>query len=206
VTLSTGLRAVWGGVGLLARSWRLDVSGEEHVHAVRATGTPVVFAVWHAQLVVPLWHRRGDAITLLVSGHRDGRRLAAAAAAWGYDAVFGSSTRDGIRGLRDLIRRLRLGRDGAITPDGPRGPARQVKEGVIVAARSGDAAVIPIGVMGSPAWAASSWDRFSIPAPGASVRLVYGPPLRFGRQPRAVARSRLEEALLEAEADASCRR
>ncbi len=194
-----------GAMGLLARSWRLDVRGEEHVQGVRDTHRPVIFAVWHALLLAPLWHRRGESITLLVSGHRDGRQLAAAARTWGYESVFGSSTRGGIRGLRALIRCLRCGRDGAVTPDGPRGPARRVKDGVIVAARSGGALVIPVGVGASGAWAARSWDRFTIPAPGSRVRVVYGPPLGFDRVPRDLSRRRLEDALNQVEEVATCR-
>jgi lysophospholipid acyltransferase (LPLAT)-like uncharacterized protein len=205
MTLPAGLRLVWGGVGLLARSWRLEVSGEEHVQTLRRRRTPTIFAVWHANLVVPLWHRRGESITLLVSGHRDGRRLATAAAAWGYESVFGSSTRGGVQGLRELIRCLRAGRDGAVTPDGPRGPAQEVKDGVIVAARSGGAAVVPIGVGSSAGWAAESWDRFSIPAPGSRVMLVYGEPVTFGREPRVAARRCLEKALEDAMSEAACR-
>jgi lysophospholipid acyltransferase (LPLAT)-like uncharacterized protein len=194
-----------GAVGLLARSWRLDVHGEEHVGGVRDARQPVIFAVWHASLLAPLWHRRGESITLLVSGHRDGRRLAAAAATWGYESVFGSSTRGGVEGLRALIRSLRCGRDGAVTPDGPRGPARRVKDGVIVAARSGGAMVIPVGVGASGAWAARSWDRFTVPTPGSRVRVVYGPPLAFAREPRDRSRRRLEDALYRVEEAAACR-
>jgi lysophospholipid acyltransferase (LPLAT)-like uncharacterized protein len=202
--LPGGLRVIWSGVGMLARSWRMEVRGEHHVAALRAAAVPVIFAVWHSHLLVPLWHRRGEEITLLVSGHRDGRRLADAAALWGYGAVFGSSTRGGLRGLRELIRRVRSGWDGAVTPDGPRGPARRVKEGVIVAARRSNAAVVPIGVTCAPVWAVRSWDRFAVPAVGSRVSLVYGEPLTFGGEERAAACGRLEAALERAEAQAAC--
>lgn len=205
MTASVGPRVLWGGTGALARSWRLEVSGEDHVAAVRNSGRPVLFAVWHANLMVPLWHRRGERITLLVSGHRDGQRLAAAARLWGYDTVFGSSTRGGVRGLRELIRALRAGRDGAVTPDGPRGPARVVKEGIVVAGRSAGAAVVPIGVHGARVWSARSWDRFSVPAIGTRVRLVYGEPIVFGREGRQSACARLAEALAAVEVEAACR-
>lgn len=205
MTTALGPRMLWSGTGALARSWRLDVVGEEHVASVRRAGRPVLFAVWHANLMVPLWHRRGEAITLLVSGHRDGQRLAAAAGMWGYDTVFGSSTRGGVRGLRGLIRALRSGRDGAVTPDGPRGPARVVKDGIVVAARSAQAAVVPIGVHGARVWSARSWDRFTVPAIGARVRLVYGEPVLVGREERSAARARLADALAAVQDEAACR-
>lgn len=205
MTAALGPRVLWGGTGALARSWRLEVLGEERVDAIRREGRRILFAVWHANLMVPLWHRRGEAITLLVSGHRDGRRLAAAAHLWGYDTVFGSSTRGGVSGLRGLIRALRSGRDGAVTPDGPRGPAREVKDGIVVAARSAEATVVPIGVHGARVWSARSWDRFSVPAIGSRVRLVYGEAITVGREDRDTARGRLAEALAAVEAEAACR-
>lgn len=194
------------GIEALARTWSVEVVGEERVRALRAERRPALFAVWHDQLLAPLWHRRHEGITLLVSAHRDGQRLADAARRWGYDTVFGSSTRGGVHGLRALVRALRNGRDGAITPDGPVGPARIAKDGVLVAARRADAVIVPVATAAAPAWHASSWDRFQVPGPFARVRIVYGPPLGpgAGARPRANDRALLEAALLSARSEAVC--
>lgn len=194
-----------GLVDLLAGTWRVEAVGEEHVTATRASGSPVLFTVWHGQLLVPLWHRRRQPITLLVSAHGDGRQLARAAQRWGYGVVFGSSTRGGSSGLRRLIRVLRGGGDGAVTPDGPRGPAGVAKPGVLAAARGGEASVIPVAAAATSAWRARSWDGFMIPRPFARVRVVYGAPLEVRRtDDQERARHRLERALADAEAEARC--
>jgi len=53
----------------------------------------------------------------------------------------------------------------AITPDGPRGPRRQVQPGLIyVAARTG-LPIVPIGFGFQRAWRLKSWDRFALPRP-----------------------------------------
>ena len=194
------------GGEILARTWQLDVVGEEHVRALRRAGTPVLFAVWHAQLLAPLWHRRDEGITLLVSSHRDGRQLATAAQQWGYAAAFGSSTRGGAEGLLRLVRMLRAGRDGAVTPDGPQGPARIAKPGVLWAARRAAGAIIPVGVRCTAAWRARSWDGFQIPRPFAQVRIAYGPPVcpPSDGEPHNEATGRLEAALRAAEEEARC--
>jgi lysophospholipid acyltransferase (LPLAT)-like uncharacterized protein len=165
---------------LLGRTWRLDVVGDEHVHELRSRGRPIVFAVWHAYLLVPLWHRRGEGVTLLVSGHGDAELLARAAIRWGYGVVRGSSTRGGIGGLKGVVRVLAGGGDAAFTPDGPRGPRGIAKPGAMMAATRGGAAVIPVGACASSSWRLRSWDRFTIPRPFSSVRLVYGPPVDPG--------------------------
>lgn len=190
---------------LVARSWQIEVVGEDHVTAVRRSGVPVLFAVWHDQLLAPLWHRRREEITLLVSAHRDGARLAHAAQRWGYRTVFGSTTRRGADGLRRLVRALKAGHDGAITPDGPRGPARIAKDGIIAAARHAGAVVVPVAASASRGWRTRSWDRFLIPQPFARVRVVYGRPLSVGVDAETgLARASLESELTVVERLAQC--
>jgi lysophospholipid acyltransferase (LPLAT)-like uncharacterized protein len=191
---------------LLARTWRLEVSGEEHLQDLRAAGSPAIYAVWHGLLLPPLWHRRRRGITLLVSAHRDGAALATAARRWGYRVVHGSSTRGGSEGLRGVVRVLRDGGDAAFTPDGPRGPARVVKGGAVAAAQHGAAALVPVGAHASSAWRARSWDGFLVPRPFARVRIVYGRPFRVtsGDSGIAAGCAELEARLHRAELEARC--
>lgn len=173
--------AAISAVRLLASTWRLEVSGEEHVLRLRDSGTAAVFTVWHAFLLPPLWHRRGEGITLLVSDHGDAEYLARAAIRLGYEVVRGSSTRGAIKGTKGILRALGAGGDVAVTPDGPTGPARVAKPGAIAVAARAGAAIVPIGAGASSWWQIGSWDRFSIPRPFSRVRLVYGRPLQFER-------------------------
>lgn len=191
---------------LLASSWRLEVLGEHHVSRLRSAGERIIYAVWHGSLLPPLWHRRRQGITLLVSAHRDGTRLADAARRWGYCVAFGSSSRGGSGGLRSVVRTLARGREVAFTPDGPRGPARVAKPGAVAAAQHGEAFIVPIGTAAEPAWRASSWDAFTIPRPCSRVRLVYGEPFRVSAGARGLERgtARLEQALSAAEHEARC--
>lgn len=171
-----------GVVRVLASTWRFEVVGEAHVSRLRNEGVPVIFTVWHAFLLIPLWHRRDEGITLLVSDHGDAGYLARAAVRLGYAVVRGSSTRGAIKGTKGLMRTLSSGGDVALTPDGPTGPPRIVKPGAVAMAVRTGAAIVPIGAGASSWWLVRSWDRFSIPRPFARVRVVYGEPLRAGRQ------------------------
>ncbi|MDH3458199.1 MAG: lysophospholipid acyltransferase family protein [Gemmatimonadota bacterium] len=194
-----------GFVRALARTWRIEAVGEEHITAARASGSPVLFAVWHGQLLVPLWHRRRQPITLLVSAHGDGKLLARAAERWGYGIAYGSSTRGGSAGLRRLVRVLQAGGDGAVTPDGPRGPARVAKAGVLAAARGTGASIIPVAAAATSAWRVRSWDGFMVPRPFARVRVVYGAPLAVPRTgDPGGGRDGLERAIGDAEIEARC--
>jgi len=169
LALATAFRA-------LASTWRFEVEGEAH-HAAASQG-PFVYALWHHTLVPLLWWHRQRAITLVVSRHRDGALLADAAAGLGYRLARGSSTRGGLSAFRAALRDLSAGHAIAITPDGPAGPARQVKPGVLRAARQAGVPILPVSAWTEDAWRLHSWDRLVVPRPFARVRVRYGSLLR----------------------------
>ena len=168
-------------LGTLGRTWRVRSVGGEHLRALQGQGAPFIYAVWHAHLLPLAWLHRGSRTSLVVSHHRDGRRFAAAARYWGYDIIDGSSTRGGTKALREMVRVLRSGGEVAITPDGPHGPVRAVKGGLICAAKLAGVPILPVGARVSSAWRLRSWDGFVIPKPFAMVEIVYGAPIRVER-------------------------
>lgn len=160
----------------LASSWRMTSHNAEGLRAARAADQRVIFALWHGELLPLLWQHRGENIAIVISEHRDGEIIARIAESLGYATVRGSSSKGGSRALIGLIREIAAGRDGAITPDGPRGPARVFAPGAAVASQRTGAAIVPIRAAASRAWRLKSWDRFLIPKPFARVDVSYGPP------------------------------
>jgi len=136
----------------------------------------VVFLLWHEALLPLLWQHRGQGVAIVVSEARDGQYLSDLAASLGYHAVRGSSTRGGARALLGAVRELQAGCSIAFTPDGPRGPRRELKPGVIAAAQRGGAVIVPIHAEADRAWRLHSWDRLMIPQPLARVLITYGRP------------------------------
>jgi hypothetical protein len=88
-----------------------------------------------------------------------------------------------------MVRALNEGADAGVTPDGPRGPAREFKPGGLLAAQLSGAPIIPIAVDGAPAWRLRSWDRFAVPKPFARIRVRYGPAHFIPRESTAEARA-----------------
>jgi lysophospholipid acyltransferase (LPLAT)-like uncharacterized protein len=113
----------------------------------------------------------------LVSRHRDGEILARVLDGLGYRTARGSSTRGGDSGLREMIRAGREGAPLAFTPDGPRGPARTCKPGVVRAAAATGMPVVPTAAAASSGRRLGSWDGFLVPAPGATVCVSRGAPI-----------------------------
>jgi len=167
-------------LSLLARSWRIGTVGEPAFAALLQAGSPYVLLSWHDALLPLLWRHRDRAITMVVSEASEGRYLAAYARRLGYRVAFGSSTRGGVRAALGAIRALRGGGSAAFTPDGPRGPRRSFKGGVLRAARLGGAYVVPLHAGAERAWRLRSWDRLLVPRPFARVRIAYGAPFLVG--------------------------
>jgi lysophospholipid acyltransferase (LPLAT)-like uncharacterized protein len=159
----------------LAVTWRMETVNGGPLAAARRERRPVLFTLWHGELLPLLWHQRGENVAIVISEHRDGEIIARIAESLGYSTVRGSSSRGGSRALIGLMRELDAGRDGAITPDGPRGPARVFAPGAAVAAQRTGALIAPIRAQASRAWRLNSWDRFLIPKPFARVRVSFGP-------------------------------
>ncbi|NOT08612.1 MAG: lysophospholipid acyltransferase family protein, partial [Gemmatimonadales bacterium] len=172
------LAGAW--LSLLARSWRVTAVNEERWRTLVAEGRPHVFLLWHDALLPLLWRHRGHGITIVVSEAQDGRYLAAYARKIGYAEAKGSSTRGGVRALVRAVKALRDGGAVAFTPDGPRGPRREFKGGVLHAAQKGGAMVLPLHAGADRAWRLNSWDRFLVPKPFARVRIAYGEPFLVG--------------------------
>jgi lysophospholipid acyltransferase (LPLAT)-like uncharacterized protein len=161
---------------LLASTWRMRSVHEERWRPLYEARRPHVFLLWHEVLLPLLWQHRGQGIAIVVSEAREGQYLADFGIALGYRTVRGSSTRGAARALLGAVRELQEGRAVAFTPDGPRGPRRELKPGVVAAAQRGRATVVPLHAEASRSWRLHSWDRFMIPKPGARVTVTYGRP------------------------------
>ena len=138
---------------------------------------PAVYAFWHRCLLASAWRFRKHGIHILISRSFDGELIARTVARLGFVAVRGSSSRDGAAGLRNLQRAYLAGNYCAITADGPRGPARIAKPGVIQLAKLVDSTVGAIYVHPHSAWQVRSWDRFLIPKPFSRVTVAWVAPV-----------------------------
>lgn len=147
-------------------------------------GGGVLVAFWHSRIAVapiawPL--ARAQPARALISLSPDGQFIARAVARIGFPAIRGSSAnkdkadraKGGSQALRDGLRHLKGGGCVAVTPDGPRGPARRMAEGVPMMAKASRAPVLLLGVSCKPAIQLGSWDRGLIPLPFGKGAIVW---------------------------------
>jgi hypothetical protein len=161
---------------------RLRHHGDERIREWERTGTHFILAFWHRHLLLMPYAYRGRRISVLVSQSSDGELIARTVARLGIDSSRGSSSRGGIAGMRSLLRKAADGWDIAFTPDGPRGPLREVQPGVILAAAATGLPIQPVAIAASRAKLLRSWDRFLVPLPFSTVHFVYGEPLVVERR------------------------
>ncbi|MGH7583597.1 MAG: lysophospholipid acyltransferase family protein [Gemmatimonadales bacterium] len=160
----------------LATSWRYRAHHADRWRRLAHGERPFIFLLWHEALLPLLWLHRGQQIAIVVSDGLEGRYLASYATRIGYRPLTGSSSRGALAALRGAIRTLRTGAPVAFTPDGPRGPRRTVKPGIIRAAQRADALILPLHAVPTKAWSLGSWDRMMVPKPFARVDVAYGEP------------------------------
>ena len=147
----------------------------------RQKETPI-WPLWHETILMSVWYHRDQDVHVMISASRDGELISRVARFFGYVPVRGSSHRGGKEALSELIACLKEGRRCAITPDGPRGPRREIKIGVLSLARVTGAPVVPFAFAAEHCWRLRSWDRFIIPKPFSRAVFVYGNPIRVQRR------------------------
>ena len=119
----------------------------------------------------------------MVSNSQDGEIISRAANAVGVETVRGSQNKGGTKASLELIKKIKEEDvNGALTIDGPRGPNRVVKKGIIEIARMTNTPIVP-AVYWSPQkrfLQFKSWDKFRFPLIGTKLVMVFGDPISVG--------------------------
>jgi lysophospholipid acyltransferase (LPLAT)-like uncharacterized protein len=140
-------------------------------------GEPTLFIQWHNRLFLTAdivrRYRGGHPIYSMISASGDGAWLAAFFSSMGLRAVRGSSSRLGREAATAMVEALRNGCDAGITPDGPRGPAYEMKPGALIVARRARTRVVLVGIDFESSWRLSSWDGFHLPKPFSRVHMRF---------------------------------
>lgn len=118
---------------------------------------------------------KGRKACALVSQSKDGEILSALLKKWNYKVSRGSSSKGGKEALADLIESANNGYLIVVTPDGPRGPAHQIKNGALIIANECNIPVIPVKIKySSKKILTKSWDNFEIPYPFSRCEVTFG--------------------------------
>lgn len=169
-------------IRLYSSTFRMKVENEGEWMDYHQGGGRVVLCTWHQHFFSAIRHfqnYRGLKPSLMISQSADGEIIAGVAEKSGWHTVRGSSSRGGKEALRKMIDCLSRSGLAAHIVDGPKGPAGNVKAGVIQLAHAADAAIIPFYTSADRAWYFKSWDSFFLPKPFAKVVISFGRIIKF---------------------------
>jgi hypothetical protein len=164
-------------IQLLGWTLRIKAEGRADLGPRARQDSPLLWALWHETILMSVWYHRDQDVYVMISASRDGELITTIGKFFGYTAVRGSSSKRGQEATRELVDYLKAGKRCAITPDGPRGPRREMKMGAVNIARLTGCPVVPFGFAAEHCWRLKSWDRFIIPKPFSRAVFVYGEPI-----------------------------
>jgi lysophospholipid acyltransferase (LPLAT)-like uncharacterized protein len=167
---------------LFRSSLTIKLINRKYVAKCQQKGENIIYAFWHENMILPLLTHEKKGIYVLVSQHFDGEIISKILAVFGLPSIRGSSTRGGREAYEIMKKEIRDKRfEIAFTPDGPTGPRRQAKLGVVRLAADTGYPIIPVGVITNRFIRLKSWDRFLLILPFAKCGLIFGEPLYFPR-------------------------
>jgi hypothetical protein len=159
-------------------------------------GKPFIIALWHNRIcMMPYaYAEQAKKLCVVTSGHRDGRLVLDTMERFGFDGI-PIDSKDTTRATRAIIKRLKEGRHVGITPDGPRGPALEVKDGIIFIAAMAGVPIIPVSYSVKKRKTLNTWDRFQVPLPFNRGICRWGEPIYIQKKPDAEAQERCRQDL-----------
>jgi len=136
---------------------------------------PVLLASWHQRFFggffLPRLYKL--VVPIMISRSRDGDFIAGVVKHSGFLPVRGSSSRGGKEALREMVSAVVKHGIGAHIVDGPTGPPREVKAGLLAMAQRSGAKICPVYVVFEKCWMFNSWDRFMVPKPFSQVLISF---------------------------------
>ncbi len=151
--------------------------GLENIEELKKRKKNWIYSFWHNNITYAALLLKKQNLLSLVSASKDGSMAATVVELLGNQTIRGSSSRGGVRALLTMIRGIKSGQNGAITPDGPRGPKYHLQNGAISISQKASTPLVPLHIESTRQWVFSkSWDQHKIPKPFSVVVAGIGTP------------------------------
>ena len=164
---------------ILLASWKVSVIGRENLEKLYKDNKPFLAGFWHGKYapVIPILKNYNAAI--ISSDSLRGSIIGEICRRFGYSSVLLSDHPN--REAFNQLEKIFYGFSAVGTAfDGPLGPLKVVKPGIIFMAARFKLAVLPVSVASSRKITfRNRWDNFEIPLPFAKVALVFGDPVHI---------------------------
>lgn len=167
---------------ILKSTYRFEYRGEEELLKLKKEKRNYLLAVFHQNLLPAIFAQIKDSYVVIVSRSRDADSVAYTCEKLGHKVTRGSSRRNGKdkggkEAKDEMVDWLKKNYPGAVTIDGPKGPAKKVKPGIVKMAMESNAVIVPYTVKAKHYIEFKSWDRFQLPLPFTKIIVHYGKPI-----------------------------
>jgi len=154
----------------VSSTYKVTLWGGEIESSVYSRGEVPIFCSWHQRWFAGItFLPKRHPTAIMVSQSRDGEIISRMIAALGWQVARGSSSKGGMKALRELLGCLKKGFAVGHIVDGPRGPFGEIKPGLLSLAQISGMPIVPMIISPEKSWAFNSWDRFLIPKPFSRV-------------------------------------
>lgn len=146
-------------------------------------GKPFILTFWHGRLLmIPYCAPRGYRANVLNSPHSDGELMVQTLRRFGFGTIRASSgskgkTKNGMHAIKEMIKAKQRNEPIAITPDGPKGPARKVGGNVVEIAKMLKIPIVPVTFATTNAKITRGWDNLIIALPFGKGIFIIGKPI-----------------------------
>ena len=141
---------------------------------------PCIYAMWHCNQCAIYGLQDKPNVNVLISRSRDGDIVTRGITPMGFKVVRGSKGKSGaVEATLQMIDALKRGESCAMMVDGPRGPAKKVKDGAIKIAKLAGVPIIPVcWYSNNFNWVTlPSWDGLKMPILDVRLINLYGEPI-----------------------------
>lgn len=192
----------WVFIRLLSLTYRIQVINKENESGIITQGKLPIYASWHQRLLPGITFLSSrKPIAVIVSMSKDGDLIAQIIKWLGWRPVRGSSSKGGIKALKELKSLFNNGYSIGHVVDGPRGPFGIVKPGIIMIAGISGMPILPIGISIQKKWTANSWDKFLVPKPFSKIIIKFDDPIyipkKINKDDQETYRVKLENTMIE---------
>ena len=175
-------RVLWFIVRSLTITYRYKFYGLENKLSIKDFNPKgsYLYSVWHEDILTVLSaHAHQKPYLAMASRSKDGDIASYVNSKMGFIPVRGSSrtaTKDkgGREAMAEYIRRVNQGECGGITVDGPKGPRRMCKPGIVIISQKTGAPIYPVIGRAKNVWEFNSWDRFKVPKFFSTINVIIG--------------------------------
>lgn len=169
-----------------------NVGNYEELSEYNKNGKSIFVFTWHGRMIIsPIGLneffkdgiQNGKKLSVLASGHRDGKIASTIASTFGIEPIEGSTidpkkgsqkNKKSLTSIREIIKVISQNRAFLFAADAPRGPAFHINSKITNIAQLTEVPIVCIGVIYKNKIQLKTWDNFQIPLPFGEIIFSYG--------------------------------